>query len=224
MRVMKILPIVLAFPTMNPSTIPVYNATHNDIVLNSVCVPLSETRESLPKTALSDYLCFCIETSDDAKKYIENVNILLASLKKGNDPLIIALLETFGSIWKYLQVTFDNQEKTLKILNEKASKNPALANRPKNKFVDKDALLTLEQFYEKYSNGVIAHIIEKYKTDFEKFKIFNIPKLLKAEFDFITCNEKYLHPEKPPKTMAEVISRANEVLLHLIRSVIAAAS
>lgn len=222
---LKLVP-TFAIPVINPNTMPPYDQSLSldTSVINHMCLLLSGNRENLSKIRGREYMCYCVETDEETKKFTEKTFKLVLSLKKANDPLSKALSKTFTDISTYLQTEFNKQEQIIKFLNGGARLNPFAYNSPVSSFTIKNYSLPPDQFYIKYYVFIMNHLLEKFKSDFEKLKIFNIPMLFKNEFEFINCIGRHTYAHGEFKNISDVIKLVNDRVMVVANSMVVLSS
>lgn len=208
---LKVLEIyVLALPVSNTNPLPAYNATVSIIpLINKACLSLSSKRQNLSKHDLNNYACLCLETGIGTKVFIQDTYNVINVLKKKNHPSLKRFAETFSNISKYLQTAFSRQDQIIKLLDGEIDTIPQNEDCQISDFILENLLVPLDQLHSKYSSFLMNHILEKYKKDFEKLNIFNIPRMLKNEFGFIDCHNVRSHQQGDFKSMTDIIKTIN---------------
>lgn len=163
-------------------------------------------------------MCFCIGASAEKKQFLEGTFKLITLMKKNkNIYLLKTLLTTFTDVSKYLDVEFKKQDQT--ISNSGATLS---SDSPLSKFITDNTLLPINLFYPKYTEFIINHLSEKYKKEFGRLKIFNIPKMLKNGFDFISCINDRSYKQGTFVSKSDVTKLVNSKMSDLFKSIIEA--
>lgn len=211
---------VFSLPIINPNLILTYHPVWDTPNVNKVCFPLSERRQELSKSEFKEYVCFCMKTSDDTKRYAESTYNSIKWLKRTDIPLSRRLLETLSDILNYLQTEFDKQDIIFQFLEGKPPTNLLADPDPITRFVIENALLNLDQFYPKYFAFLEEHLLERYKNNFKKLKMINMPRLLRNELDYARCYFERTYSDGDFKTMAAAIRLINRKMVDAFYSMV----
>lgn len=221
LKVARILPTVLALSLLRPNPIPIYNASDIIPLTNKVCLPLSEKREELFKNQLYGYLCYCIETNIETDKFVEHFTHILNWFRVNKQyPTGKMFAETFTNISKYLEAEFNKQDKTIRFLDGETKENYVSNDSEISNFVVQNINLPVDQFYPKYSTFLMNHLLDKFKRDFEKLKVYSIPRLFKIELDFINCDHRHLYDDGDFQTISDVVRSMNASFSKLVEVLI----
>lgn len=211
-------------PVSNPNTASAYNIINEMPHVNDICLPLSANRQNLGKEDLNEYQCFCIEADIESKKIVENARILIEWMKKINHPSIKILSKVSTDISKYLESEFKHQDQIIKFLKKETKEPVTMSGHPITIFTIHNLLLPFDQFYDRYSVFLTRHLAGKFRSDLERLKILNIPRVFKTGSDFLNCNSRHLYRDGDFKTISDVIKAVNQRVLALTKSVINNAS
>lgn len=210
---------IFALPLINPNTIVPYNDTliWDTPHVNRGCSSLYGNRQNLSKDELGDYVCFCTNGDYETKKYIEGLFNLVSWLKKTDTEFLKMRSETFGHILKYLKDEFYKQDQLIKLINSKITAYPLDDDSEISVFTSENRMLSVDQFYPKYTTFLMDHLLDKYYRDFEKLKIFDIETLFAIEFGFIDCHISY---DNQKNGLYDVIKTINKRVIGMITSMI----
>lgn len=210
----------------NPKLAPAYrpNLTLYTPVFDRVCLSLSKKRQELFRRDINEYMCFCIESNDEAKKFTESIFKLIKQLKNTDASLSKTLSKTFAGIFMYLDVEFKKQNRTIQLLNKEITPNTLSNDSSLSGFLVENFKLPVDQFYPKYAAFLVEHLLLKYKKEFEKFKTLNIPKILENELSFVNCHSRYSYQQGNLRAMSDAIKLVNEKVSGLVKSITIQAS